>query len=102
LLAHEWTRAVAELARAGEAFDLVFVDPPFPRDCSAAVLAKLVQLDLLKLGGIVIIRQFHRAPALDGAGLECLNCATLGDHRIAFYRRAAAAVIADGTTGHGE
>jgi hypothetical protein len=35
-----------------------------------------------------VVRQFHRAPAPLAAGLEFDSEATLGDHRIAFYRRA--------------
>jgi 16S rRNA (guanine966-N2)-methyltransferase len=95
-----WTRALAELARDDARFDLVFVDPPFARDSSTDVLAKLTQLDLINVGGIVIVRQFHRAPSLQVAELECINQATVGDHRIALYRRAGAAaatsVRADG------
>jgi len=84
-------RALAELAKAGERFDLVFVDPPFAQDSSGEVLAKLARLDLLNAHGIVIVRQFHRAPDLEVAELERVNLATLGDHRIALYRRAGAA-----------
>jgi len=84
-------RALAELAKADERFDLIFVDPPFAQDSSGEVLANLSRLDLIDGHGIVIVRQFHRAPDLEVAELERVNVATLGDHRIALYRRADAA-----------
>ena len=86
-------RALADLAKCSERFDLVFVDPPFAQDSSGEVLAKLTRLDLINLHGIVIVRQFRRALDLAVAELERVNLATLGDHRIALYRRAGAAAV---------
>jgi 16S rRNA (guanine966-N2)-methyltransferase len=94
-------RALAELARDRERFDLIFVDPPFACDTTGEMLAKLARLDLINVDGIVIVRQFHRAPTLQVAELECINQATVGDHRIALYRRADAAA-ASGVTADGE
>jgi len=83
----DFRHALADLAARGESFEIVFVDAPYARDTSAEVLAVLTQLGLIAVGGYVVIRQFHRAPALEVAGLECASEATLGDHRIALYRR---------------
>jgi 16S rRNA (guanine966-N2)-methyltransferase len=91
LFAMDFNRALDDLARAGEGFDLVFVDPPFAADSSAAVLAKLVRLDLLNADGIAVVRQFHRAAELRVAELDCVSLARIGDHRIALYRRVAVA-----------
>jgi 16S rRNA (guanine966-N2)-methyltransferase len=87
ILTLDASHALAELADQGSRFDLVFVDPPFRSDSHGIVLAKLARLDLINLHGIVIVRQFHRAPELRVAELEPLNVATMGDHRIALYRR---------------
>jgi 16S rRNA (guanine(966)-N(2))-methyltransferase RsmD len=87
ILTLDFRRALAELAAAHEHFDVVFVDAPYARDLSGEVLAMLTQLDLIAPEGYVVIRQFHRAPAPESAGLECVNVATLGDHRIALYWR---------------
>jgi 16S rRNA (guanine966-N2)-methyltransferase len=80
-------RALGELASAGEHFDLVFVDPPYARDASGAVIEALVRHGLMARRGWIVVRQAGRAPALTPAGLERVNEATLGDHRIALYRR---------------
>ena len=93
-------RALAGLARARAQYDLVFVDPPFAADTSGNILAKVASLDLLKRHGMVIVRQFYRAPELDAAEYARVNMAKIGDHRIALYRRLAAEVT--GAPEHGE
>lgn len=82
-------RALPELSAHGEQFGLTFVDAPYGNDISAEVLATLAQLDLIPPGGWVVVRQSRRAPEAPGApaGLEQFTVATLGDHRIAYYRR---------------
>ncbi|MGH8014093.1 MAG: 16S rRNA (guanine(966)-N(2))-methyltransferase RsmD [Candidatus Binataceae bacterium] len=87
IVSAEVRRALRELAAGGERFDLVFVDAPFKADISAAILALLERSGLSEERSWVVVRQFHRAPALTQAGFEAVNIATLGDHRIALYRR---------------
>lgn len=83
----DFRRALAELAAAGEKFDLIFVDAPYARDVTGEVLAILVRLDLIAQEGVAVVRQYRRAQAPETPRLECINSATLGDHRIAIYRR---------------
>lgn len=87
ILTADVMRALADLAAAGERFDLVFIDAPYANDISAAVLAALVKMELVVPQGWTVVRQAGRAPALAPAGFELVNEATLGDHRIALYRR---------------
>jgi 16S rRNA (guanine966-N2)-methyltransferase len=89
VLVRDFRHAMAELERAGERFDVVFVDAPYTDDRSGEVLAILTRLDLIAPQGLAVVRQFHRARALEPADLECVNQATLGDHRIALFRRPA-------------
>jgi 16S rRNA (guanine966-N2)-methyltransferase len=86
-------RAIDDLARAGERFDLVFMDAPYKNDLSAPVLAHVAAAGLVAEDGWVIVGQAKRAPAAPEApaGLERINVAIIGDHRIAFYRRPPAA-----------
>jgi 16S rRNA (guanine966-N2)-methyltransferase len=83
-------RAIAMLRARGERFDLVFVDAPYRDDISAAVLTALVSDGLLGADAYVVVRQAGRAPEISPTGLEAINRATLGDHRIALYRASAA------------
>jgi len=87
IITADFRRALAELAEAGEYFGLVFVDAPFGADSTAEVLALIAHLGLLAPDGLLVTRQFHRAPAPVAAALAFINVAKIGDHRIALYRR---------------
>jgi 16S rRNA (guanine966-N2)-methyltransferase len=82
-------RALPQLARAKSTFGLVFVDAPFGDDISNQVMRMLADLNLVAEDGWVVIRQFKRAPEPPPApsGFEQFKIATIGDHRIAYYRR---------------
>jgi 16S rRNA (guanine966-N2)-methyltransferase len=83
-------RAIALLGARGARFDLVFVDAPYRNDISAAVIETLAASGLLGADAYVAVRRAGRAPEISPAGLEAINCATLGDHRITLYRAPAA------------
>lgn len=87
ILTADVLRAIADLSGARERFDLVFVDAPYADDLSAEVLASLVEKELVVPQGWIVVRQAGRAATLAPTGLERVNEATLGDHRIALYRR---------------
>ena len=87
MLTADVMRTLAGLGAAREHFDLVFIDAPYANDLSAAVLAALSEMELVVPRGWAVVRQAGRAPALGSVGLELVNEATLGDHRIALYRR---------------
>jgi 16S rRNA G966 N2-methylase RsmD len=90
-------RALGELGRSHESFDLVFVDAPFKDDMSAEVLALLAEHQLVASGGWVVVEQSKRAPVAPPApeAHERAFVATIGDHRIAFYRRLPSAPSAE-------
>ena len=86
-------RALGELSASHEEFDLVFIDAPFKDDMSAEVLTLLGGLELVAPGGWIVVEQSKRAPDAPDApgGHVRVLVATIGDHRIAFYRRPSAA-----------
>lgn len=89
----DFRRALGGLKAENLLFGLVFVDAPYRADASAEVLARVSELGLLAPGGWIVVRQSRRAaPAPQApAGLERFKVASIGDHRIAFYQRPAAA-----------
>jgi 16S rRNA (guanine966-N2)-methyltransferase len=89
ILVADVRRALGDLGREHESFDLVFVDAPFKHDTSAQVLTWLAEFDLVAPGGWIVVEQSKRAPAAPPApeAHERAFVATIGDHRIAFYRR---------------
>ncbi len=81
--------ALSELGSEHARFGLIFIDAPFKNDMTAAVLERVARCDLAAEGGWIVAGQSKRAPAAPPAPapLQRINVATLGDHRIAFYRR---------------
>ena len=84
-------RALDGLRSEKGQFDLVFVDAPYKNDLSNEVVEKLGQLQLIAPEGWIVVGQSKRAPAAPEApeGLARPSVVTIGDHRIAFYRRPA-------------
>ncbi|HTY53674.1 MAG TPA: 16S rRNA (guanine(966)-N(2))-methyltransferase RsmD [Candidatus Binataceae bacterium] len=89
LLCLDARRALADLAKEGACFDLVIADAPYQQGLSAQILAQLCDSALLAPGGWVVLELSRREAAPAEPGLESISVATLGDHRIALYRRAA-------------
>ena len=88
VVTREVLAALNALGVAHERFDLVFIDAPYANDITADVLAALVRLELNAPRGWIVARQAETAiiPVIP-EGLECINEASLSDHRIILYRR---------------
>jgi len=92
-------RALPQLSKEDASFGLIFVDAPFSDDITNAVMDMVAELELVAPDGWVVIRQYKRAPEPPAppAGFEQFKVGTIGDHRIAYYRRPlAGAEIASG------
>ena len=89
ILALDVFRALQSLASEEAQFDLVFVDAPYRNDLSHEVLQCLSRLGLAAAEGWIVVGQSKRAPSAPEApqGLTRQSVVTIGDHRIAFYRR---------------
>jgi 16S rRNA (guanine966-N2)-methyltransferase len=89
ILALDVFRALDSLATEAAEFDLVFVDAPYRNDLSHDVLQRLSRLGLTAAEGWIVVGQSKRAPSAPEAppGLTRQSIVTIGDHRIAFYRR---------------
>ena len=99
VMTNDLRRALPQLSHENASFGLIFIDAPFAEDMSNQVMAMLADLNLVASEGWVVIRQFKRAPEAPSAppGFEQFKVGTIGDHRIAYYRRPVADVeIASG------
>jgi 16S rRNA (guanine(966)-N(2))-methyltransferase RsmD len=91
VLRGEVGQALGGLARAGERFDLVFLDPPYDGDLAAATLARLGAGDLLGEGAVVVAQHLtKRAPGEAVGGLVAFRARRFGETTLTFYRREAA------------
>ncbi|MGC8787075.1 MAG: 16S rRNA (guanine(966)-N(2))-methyltransferase RsmD [Anaerolineae bacterium] len=78
-----------QLARGGQRFDLVFLDPPYGLGLAAATLKVLAAHNLVKTGGLVVV-ECHRTEELAPAypPLHRCDCRTYGTTSISLYQSA--------------
>jgi 16S rRNA (guanine(966)-N(2))-methyltransferase RsmD len=80
-------RALAALARAGERFGLVFLDPPYETALTAATLAALGEGALLAEDAIVVAQhRTKRAPADTAGVLHAFRTRRFGETTLTFFR----------------
>ena len=87
LLASPVSRALAELGRRGERFELIFADPPYAARVVETVLDGVVGAGLLAPSGMVVVEHDKREAAPDShAGLNREDQRRFGDTLVSFYR----------------
>ncbi len=79
--------ALARLARQGERFDVVFVDPPYASDQAAAALAGILEGDLLAPGGLVVVEAHRGHDPGPAEGFRRTDERRYGDTVVAWYAR---------------
>jgi 16S rRNA (guanine966-N2)-methyltransferase len=70
----------------GEAFDLVFLDPPYRQGLGEQTLDKLIEGNWLKPGAIVVYERGSDEPEIDTPGYELLDARDYGAARVLFLR----------------
>jgi 16S rRNA (guanine(966)-N(2))-methyltransferase RsmD len=84
VLHREFNRAVIDLAKKGVKFDLIFLDPPYRLLEERNPLRVIRKRDLLKPGGLIVLRHFYRIkPKLGDFLLE--RRVALGDDVLLFF-----------------
>jgi 16S rRNA (guanine966-N2)-methyltransferase len=82
-------RELSTLYRAGERFDLVFLDPPYEAGLVATTLEALGGGGLLLAEGLVVAQHFtKRAPASIIGALASFRARRFGETTLTFYRAA--------------
>lgn len=78
--------ALYMLAQEGQAFDIVYLDPPYMKNLEAVTLADICRYGLLKPGGMVIVESSKRdclPQSVDS--LRLLRIEKYGDTLLSFY-----------------
>jgi len=87
VLVMDFRRALLELHRKGETFDIVFVDPPYRLGQEDAALSELSASNLLVKDGLVITESdSNHLPAEEVKNLFCWRREKYGDTTLSFYR----------------
>jgi 16S rRNA (guanine966-N2)-methyltransferase len=71
---------------AGEAFDLVFLDPPYRKGLGEVALARLAEGNWLKPGAICVFERGSNEADFSVAGFEPLDVRDYGAARVCFLR----------------
>jgi 16S rRNA (guanine966-N2)-methyltransferase len=90
--AQVWTapvfRSLRRLAKAGETFDLVFLDPPYDRELVGTALKAIGQCELLRTGGRVVVEHSAREAVKSHYGSLYLNDQRrYGDTQLSFFKK---------------
>lgn len=78
---------LARNASVGASYDLIFLDPPFRIDMIdlAAVFEALRKGNLVRAGGLVVLRLFSKIEPPDRPGFSLTKNRAYGDSRFLFY-----------------
>jgi len=81
-------RSIRKLDRAGEKFDLIFLDPPYDKGWVSTTLEAIGRSSLLNPAGIIVVEHSGREAIKPSYGDLILNDRRrYGDTSLSFYRR---------------
>lgn len=90
------SRALRMLARRGESFDIIFLDPPYERGWVGATLKVIAQGSLLRTTGVLIVEHSVREDVTSRRGtLALVDQRDYGDTRLSFFKYSAETTSAD-------
>lgn len=87
IVAREVAAALADLGRAGERFDLVFVDPPYGTGEDERALRAALAAGVLAAGAVVVVERSRRHALPPIAGLVLADERRYGDTVVGRYVR---------------
>lgn len=81
-------RAISKLAKSGDKFDLIFLDPPYYKSLAKKSLFSLGSCDILTKSGVAIAEHSKHDEVPSSVGeLKLYRSARYGDTQISFYRK---------------
>ena len=87
------SRALRSLALRGETFDMIFLDPPYQRNCIKACLEAIASGDLLRAFGTLVVEHSAREqPQAEYGSLVLKDQRKYGDTCLSFFEHKAATI----------
>jgi len=84
IIRKDFNRAVIQLAKEGEKFDLVFLDPPYKLLKERNPLKVIKKREILNPGGKIILRHHHKIK-FEAKYFKLKRQVTIGEDTISFY-----------------
>ena len=88
LLARDYRQAMDVLAREGQKFDIVFIDPPYRMDNTGEMCAELFDKGLLSDSFLIVVEHMRGMAPLLELRFEAFDLRKYGDTEITFVRNA--------------
>ncbi|MBI0120385.1 MULTISPECIES: 16S rRNA (guanine(966)-N(2))-methyltransferase RsmD [Lactobacillus] len=79
--------ALSKFAKEKQKFDLVFLDPPYAKQKIAADMAKMVDLELLNNGAVVVAETDDQTALKTSSNFQLIKEKHLGKTIVRFYRK---------------
>lgn len=88
IIMNDYEKAIVDLSKNGEKFDYIFADPPYELNLSNSIFNKVIEFDILKFGGLLIIESDKSEKTIDNtyASVVELREKIYGRTRISFIR----------------
>ena len=86
LISRDYRMAVDALAREGQKFDVVFIDPPYRMENTGEMCAALYDKGLLADGFMIVVEHRRGMPPLLDERFEAYDLRRYGDTEITFVR----------------
>lgn len=95
LIPRDYKAAVEQLAREGETFDLVFLDPPYKLENTGEICAELYDKGLLAHAFLIVVEHRRGLAPLVDERFEAFDTRSYRDTQITLVRRAGALAEGD-------
>lgn len=89
LIARDYEQAMVQLAREGQKFDVVFIDPPYRMENTGEMCAALYDKGLLSDHFLIVVEHRRGMPPLLDLRFEAYDLRKYGDTEITLVRRMA-------------
>jgi len=99
LISRDYKQAMDALAREGQRFDVVFIDPPYRMENTGEMCAALYDKGLLAKAFLLVVEHKRGLAPLVDERFEAFDQRDYGDTQITFIRSAARGGEAEGETG---
>jgi 16S rRNA (guanine966-N2)-methyltransferase len=81
-------RGIAVLGEREEAFDLIFMDPPYGKGLGGRTIEEIARRSIINSAGVIVIEHSSKEEIIPSAGLELSQQRRYGDTSVSFFHKA--------------
>ncbi len=73
IISNDYEKAIISLSKNNERFDYIFADPPYEKNLCSKTLNAIIEYDILKTGGLLIIESDKSEKVIDNNAVNVLE-----------------------------